>query len=58
MSKLDEIRSEVESRPELRTKMVKYGAIGALLAIPLPVVGPIVGAIVGTAVAYRRRNKT
>ena len=37
--------------------MAKYGAIVAVLAIPLPFVGPIIGAVVGAGVAYARRDK-
>ena len=37
--------------------MAKYSAIGAVVAIPLPIVGPVIGAIVGAGVAYARRDK-
>ena len=35
----------------------KYGAIGAVIAIPVPFVGPVLGALVGAGVAYARRDK-
>ncbi|WP_419807629.1 hypothetical protein [Sphingomonas sp.] len=57
MSKLDEMRDEIRSDPTLGRRMAKYGAVGAVLAIPLPFVGPIIGAAVGAAVAYSRRDK-
>ncbi|MBJ6122477.1 small multi-drug export protein [Sphingomonas mollis] len=56
MSKIDEIQTEVKNTPGLGKKMAKYSAIGAVLAIPLPVVGPVLGAIVGAGVAYAKRK--
>ena len=29
----------------LRNRMAKYGAIGAVIAIPVPFIGPIIGAV-------------
>ncbi|MBN8849157.1 MULTISPECIES: small multi-drug export protein [unclassified Sphingomonas] len=57
MSKIDEVQDNVKNTPGLGKKMAKYGAIGAVLAIPLPFVGPVLGAIVGAGVAYARRDK-
>ena len=57
MSKIDEVQSTVKNTPGLGKKMAKYGAIGAVVAIPVPVVGPVLGALVGAGVAYARRNK-
>ena len=37
-------------------RIAKYAAVGALVALPLPVVGPIVGGIVG-AVLGANKNK-
>jgi hypothetical protein len=54
---LDDMRSTIRSTPGLGRRMAKYGAIGAVLAVPMPVVGPVLGAIVGAGVAYARRNK-
>ena len=48
---------EIKNTPGLGKKMAKYGAIGAVLAIPLPFVGPVIGAVVGAGVAYARRDK-
>ncbi|MCI1142173.1 hypothetical protein MOP88_07450 [Sphingomonas sp. WKB10] len=57
MSKIDEVQSTVKNTPGLGKKMAKYGAIGAVVAIPVPFVGPVLGALVGAGVAYARRNK-
>lgn len=57
MSKIDEVQDNVKNTPGLGKKMAKYGAIGAVIAIPLPFVGPVLGAIVGAGVAYARRDK-
>ena len=57
MSKIDQVQNEIKATPGLGRKMAKYSAIGAVVAIPLPVVGPVLGAIVGAAVAYSKRPK-
>lgn len=48
---------DIKNTPGLGKKMAKYGAIGAVIAIPLPFVGPVIGAVVGAGVAYARRDK-
>ncbi len=41
----------------LRNRMAKYGAIGAVIAIPVPFIGPIIGAAAGAGYAYyKTRN--
>ena len=55
--KAAEVRTTIRATPGLGKKMARYGALGAVLALPMPFVGPILGAAVGAAVAYRRRNK-
>ena len=55
--KVAEVQNEVRGHPGLGKQMAKYGAIGAVIAIPVPFVGPVLGAIVGAAVAYQRRDK-
>ena len=57
MSIIDDVQSELKAKPELGKRMAKYGAVGAVLAIPLPFVGPIIGAAAGAAYAYSQRNK-
>ena len=57
MSKIDEVQDNVKNTPGLGKKMAKYGAVGAVLAIPVPFVGPVLGALVGAGVAYARRDK-
>ena len=56
MSKIEEVQATVKNTSGLGKKMAKYGAIGAVVAIPVPFVGPVLGAIVGASVAYAKRN--
>ena len=51
------IQERIKARPDLGRTMAKYSAIGAVIAIPVPIVGPIFGAIAGAALAYSQRNK-
>ena len=57
MSKIEEVQNTVKTTPGLGKKMAKYGAVGAVIAIPVPFIGPVLGAIVGAGVAYSRRDK-
>ena len=57
MSKIDDVQNEIKATPGLGKKMAKYGAIGAVVAIPVPFVGPVLGAIAGAAFAYSKRPK-
>lgn len=57
MSKIEEVQNTVKATPGLGKKMAKYGAVGAVIAIPVPFVGPVLGAIVGAAYAYSKRPK-
>jgi len=56
MSKIEEVQATVKNTPGLGKKMAKYGAIGAVAAIPIPFVGPVLGALVGAGVAYAKRK--
>ena len=60
MSKFDdkvaEVQSNVRGTPGLGKRMAKYGAVGAVIAIPVPFIGPVLGAIAGAAYAYSKRN--
>ena len=56
-TKARQVQNEIKATPGLGKKMAKYGAIGAVVAIPVPFVGPVLGAIVGAAVAYSKRPK-
>jgi glycerol uptake facilitator-like aquaporin len=38
-------------------RMAKYAAIGAIIAIPIPVVGPIIGGIVGAVVGHNKNKR-
>lgn len=57
MSKIDEVQSEIRNTPGLGGSMARWSALGAVIAIPLPVVGPVLGALAGAAYAYSKRNK-
>ena len=56
-NKLNEVQGTVRNTPGLGKSMAKWSALGAVVAIPLPVVGPIFGAIAGAAYAYRKGTK-
>ncbi|WBH17750.1 hypothetical protein [Sphingomonas radiodurans] len=56
MSKIEEVQNTVKNTPGLGKKMAKYGAVGAVIAIPVPFIGPVLGAIVGAGVAYAKRD--
>lgn len=56
-TKAREVQHEIKARPGLGKKMAKYGAVGAVIAIPVPFVGPVLGAIAGAAYAYSKRNQ-
>lgn len=55
--KIAEVQSNVKGTPGLGKSMAKWSALGAVVAIPLPVVGPIFGAIAGAAYAYHKGTK-
>ena len=57
MSKFDEVQSEIRNTPGLGSSMAKWSALGAVVAIPVPIVGPIFGALAGATYAYMKRNK-
>ena len=57
MSKIDEIQDNIKGTPGLGKSMAKWGALGAVVAIPVPFIGPIIGAAAGAAYAYTKRNK-
>jgi len=53
----DDFRNEVKNDPKLGKSMAKWGALGAVVAIPLPFVGPIIGAAAGAGYAYMKNKK-
>ena len=55
-TKAKEVQNQIKATPGLGKKMAKYGAIGAVVAIPIPFVGPVLGALVGAGVAYAKRK--
>jgi hypothetical protein len=38
-------------------RVLKGAAIGAVLGIPLPIIGPAAGALLGGVIAYRRNAR-
>ena len=42
---------------KLGTSMAKWAALGAVVAIPVPIVGPIIGAAAGAGYAYFKAKK-
>jgi hypothetical protein len=54
---LNAIPSTVKNTPGLGKSMAKWGALGAVIAIPVPFVGPPLGAIAGAAYAYWKRKQ-
>lgn len=40
-----------------KTRIGKYAVAGAVLAIPVPVIGPVVGALIGGAIGVLRSEK-
>jgi uncharacterized membrane protein len=41
----------------LGKSMAKWGALGAVIAIPLPFIGPVIGAAAGAGYAYLKGKK-
>lgn len=57
MSKIDDVRNDIKSNPDLGKSMAKWSALGAVVAIPVPIVGPVFGALAGAAFAYHEGKK-
>ncbi|MET4897192.1 hypothetical protein RN629_08475 [Sphingomonadaceae bacterium jetA1] len=55
--KISEVQNDIQSTPGLGKSMAKWGALGAVVAIPIPFVGPIFGAAVGAGYAYLKAKK-
>ncbi len=54
---IEDIQNEIKNTPGLGKSMAKWSALGAVVAIPLPVIGPILGAIGGAGYAYYKGTK-
>ena len=54
----DDVRNELKNDPKLGKSMAKWGALGAVIAIPLPFVGPIIGAAAGAGYAYFKNKRS
>ena len=46
-----------EKKRSLGKRMAKWGAIGAVVGIPMPFIGPVVGAAAGAGYAYYKAKK-
>lgn len=46
-----------EDEKTLGKSMAKWGALGAVVAIPVPFIGPPLGALVGAGYAYYKSKK-
>ncbi len=57
MSEFQKVQSNIKETPGLGKSMAKWSALGAVVAIPIPIVGPIFGALAGATYAYMKRNK-
>lgn len=57
MSRIDDIQNEIKTTPGLGKSMAKWSALGAVVAIPIPVVGPIFGALAGATYAFMKGSK-
>ena len=53
----DDFKREIDTTPGLKGSMAKWAALGAVVAIPLPIVGPVIGGIAGAAWAYHKGTK-
>lgn len=38
-------------------RIAKYAAVGAIIAIPLPIVGPIIGGVVGALMGANKNKR-
>jgi hypothetical protein len=56
-TKADDVKRTIKNTPGLGKSMAKWSALGAVVAIPVPIVGPVFGAIAGAAWAYRKGTK-
>ncbi|WP_174287130.1 hypothetical protein [Sphingomonas bacterium] len=54
---VEDVKDDIKNTPGLGKSMAKWGALGAVVAIPLPFVGPIIGAAAGAGYAYYKAKK-
>jgi hypothetical protein len=38
-------------------RLAKYTAVGALLGIPLPIIGPVIGGVIGAVLGARKNQR-
>ena len=53
---IDDIKHDLDTIPWIKVSMAKWAALGAVVAIPLPIVGPIIGGLAGAAYGFHRRK--
>jgi hypothetical protein len=56
-SKARGVQNTIKDTPGLGKSMAKWSALGAVVAIPVPIVGPVFGAIAGAGYAYWKGTK-
>lgn len=54
---IEDVQNQIRNTPGLGKSMAKWSALGAVVAIPVPVVGPIFGALAGATYAYLKGKK-
>lgn len=54
---LRDVQNDIKATPGLGKSMAKWSALGAVIAIPVPIVGPVIGAIAGAGYAYVKGKK-
>lgn len=53
---IEDVQSRIKNTPGLGKSMAKWSALGAVVAIPVPIVGPVFGAIAGAAYGYMKKR--
>jgi len=53
---IEDVQNRIRNTPGLGKSMAKWSALGAVVAIPVPVVGPVFGALAGAAYAYMKKR--
>ncbi|WP_298092177.1 hypothetical protein [uncultured Sphingomonas sp.] len=56
-NKARQVQDQVKNTPGLGKSMAKWGALGAVVAVPIPFVGPLLGAAAGAGYAYFKATK-
>ena len=54
---IEDLKRELDETPGLKGSMARWAALGAVVAIPLPIVGPVIGGLAGAAWAYHKGTR-